>query len=223
MKKFSSAEKFVLLGGLILIVAIVVLGFAKKTLIDSKKEPFQAKEVGEVASTSSDSIDGITLKKDVAVLEAGKAVSEKAETYVKGSEEVVNACRLDVSAVNEKVPGTYKIVLTYNKKTMDIPVEVKDTTPPVITAANSVVFFEIDATSTVEEIKEFVNASAKDSIDGDIKEIKGWPQELPKVAGEKVYTLTAEDQSGNIGEKKITVTYTLKAAEQPETKENEGA
>ena len=51
MLKFSKAEKVVLIGGIIVILLIVALGFAKKTLIDIKRT-IKVPESAETTTTS---------------------------------------------------------------------------------------------------------------------------------------------------------------------------
>ena len=198
MLKFSKAEKVVLIGGIIVILLIVALGFAKKTLIDNKKEPFKVPESAETTTTSKkeepkeSDIKGIKLKKSTFVVGLNKKLSEKVSTYVEASDDIMKEIEIDFSHVDMTKAGEYTAKLTYKNDSIDIPIVVKDTTAPVITVANAQVVFTLEPTSTLEELITFVNATAEDDVDGVIAsdQITGWPKEL--------------------SDKNETVTYTLK-------------
>ena len=221
MLKFSKAEKVVLIGGIIVILLIVALGFAKKTLIDNKKEPFKVPESAETTTTSKkeepkeSDIKGIKLKKSTFVVGLNKKLSEKVSTYVEASDDIMKEIEIDFSHVDMTKAGEYTAKLTYKNDSIDIPIVVKDTTAPVITVANAQVVFTLEPTSTLEELITFVNATAEDDVDGVIAsdQITGWPKELSDKNETVTYTLKVKDSSGNEGKKDITVQYIVPTTE----------
>lgn len=221
MLKFSKAEKVVLIGGIIVILLIVALGFAKKTLIDNKKEPFKVPESAETTTTSKKEepketdIKGIKLKKSTFVVGLNKKLSEKVSTYVEASDDIMKEIEIDFSHVDMTKAGEYTAKLTYKNDSIDIPIVVKDTTAPVITVANAQVVFTLEPTSTLEELITFVNATAEDDVDGVIAsdQITGWPKELSDKNETVTYTLKVKDSSGNEGKKDITVQYIVPTTE----------
>lgn len=221
MLKFSKAEKVVLIGGIIVILLIVALGFAKKTLIDNKKEPFKVPESAETTTTSKkeepkeSDIKGIKLKKSTFVVGLNKKLSEKVSTYVEASDDIMKEIEIDFSHVDMTKAGEYTVKLTYKNDSIDIPIVVKDTTAPVITVANAQVVFTLEPTSTLEELITFVNATAEDDVDGVIAsdQITGWPKELSDKNETVTYTLKVKDSSGNEGKKDITVQYIVPTTE----------
>ncbi|WP_270819640.1 hypothetical protein [[Eubacterium] hominis] len=221
MLKFSKAEKVVLIGGIIVILLIVALGFAKKTLIDNKKEPFKVPESAETTTTSKkeepkeSDIKGIKLKKSTFVVGLNKKLSEKVSTYVEASDDIMKEIEIDFSHVDMTKAGEYTAKLTYKNDSIDIPIVVKDTTAPVITVANEQVVFTLEPTSTLEELITFVNATAEDDVDGVIAsdQITGWPKELSDKNETVTYTLKVKDSSGNEGKKDITVQYIVPTTE----------
>ena len=221
MLKFSKAEKVVLIGGIIVILLIVALGFAKKTLIDNKKEPFKVPESAETTTTSKkeepkeSDIKGIKLKKSTFVVGLNKKLSEKVSTYVEASDDIMKEIEIDFSHVDMTKAGEYTAKLTYKNDSIDIPIVVKDTTAPVITVANAQVVFTLEPTSTLEELITFVNATAEDDVDGAIAsdQITGWPKELSDKNETVTYTLKVKDSSGNEGKKDITVQYIVPTTE----------
>lgn len=219
MLKFSKAEKIVLIGGIVMILLIVILGFAKQTLIDKNKKPFEVPAGSEVSTDDTDKntdsgIDGIKLKKTSFTVEVNGKLDEKITTYVSASDEIMKNIKISFDDVDVTKTGNYKASLSYDGKTIDIPIVVKDTTAPVIHVDYAAVEFTIEPTSTIDELKTFVNATAEDNIDGVIEasNIKGWPTELSSVNETKKYTLTVEDSSGNIGKQEITVQYIIPAS-----------
>lgn len=221
MLKFSKAEKVVLIGGIIVILLIVALGFAKKTLIDNKKEPFKVPESAETTTTSKkeepkeSDIKGIKLKKSTFVVGLNKKLSEKVSTYVEASDDIMKEIEIDFSHVDMTKAGEYTAKLTYKNDSIDIPIVVKDTTAPVITVANAQVVFTLEPTSTLEELITFVNATAEDDVDGVIAsdQITGWPKALSDKNETVTYTLKVKDNSGNEGKKDITVQYIVPTTE----------
>ena len=221
MLKFSKAEKVVLIGGIIVILLIVALGFAKKTLIDNKKEPFKVPESAETTTTSKkeepkeSDIKGIKLKKSTFVVGLNKKLSEKVSTYVEASDDIMKEIEIDFSHVDMTKAGEYTAKLTYKNDSIDIPIVVKDTTAPVITVANAQVVFTLEPTSTLEELITFVNATAEDDVDGVIAsdQITGWPKELSDKNETVTYTLKVKDSSGNEGKIDITVQYIVPTTE----------
>lgn len=206
MKKLSKAERIVIVVGTLIIIALLGLGLVKTMFIDSKKEPFTSKESAPV-STPTDTLDGITLKQDPFIAEAGVELAVDPATYLKADSSVLGKVSINFEGVDIKKTGTYTAKISYNGESMDLPIQVKDTTPPVISVANDQVYFTLEENSTLEELTTFVNASAKDSVDGVIKDITGWPKALPKEAGTLTYTLQAKDAAGNVGKKDIVVQY----------------
>ena len=222
MFKFSKAEKIVLIGGVLVIVLIVALGFAKQTFIDSKKQPFQAPETQEngkeeTSKQQSTNIEGITLKKSSFNVEVNGTLSEKVSTYVEATDAVMKDVTIDFSKVDVTKVGSYTAVLSYQDQTIEIPIKVKDSKAPVITVTNSHVEFTLEATSNVNELVTFVNATAEDAYDGVIAadQIRGWPTELPTTNQTKTYTLSVKDSSGNEGTKDIVVQYIVPATDTP--------
>lgn len=217
--KFSKAEKIVLIGGIVMILLIVGLGFAKQTFIDKNKKPFEVPAGSEVSTNdtnkSTDSgIDGITLKKTSFTVDLNGKLDTKTATYVTASDDIMKNIKIDFDAVDTTKPGKYQAVLSYDGDSVDIPIVVKDTTAPVITVSNAVVEFTIEPSSTLEELKTFVNATVEDDYDGTISsdKVEGWPTALSTVNETKKYTLTVKDSSGNVGKKEITVQYIVPAA-----------
>lgn len=213
MKKFSKEERLVVLGGVLLILAVVVLGLVKQTYIDAKKEPYHsilAKETAkhEQAKTTAN----MELKQSSFIYEVNTALNKKAAAYITASQTVLKKAKLDFAKVDMETPGTYRGSITYKQETLPISIIVKDSRPPVITTAHDHVPFTLEANSSVEEIKDYVDASAEDAYDGFIQgdQIRGWPAKLPKEAGTITYTLQVKDSSGNVGKKDITVLYTVK-------------
>ena len=221
MLKFSKAEKVVLIGGIIVILLIVALGFAKKTLIDNKKEPFKVPESAETTTTSKkeepkeSDIKGIKLKKSTFVVGLNKKLSEKVSTYVEASDDIMKEIEIDFSHVDMTKAGEYTAKLTYKNDSIDIPIVVKDTTAPPTTEANTQLAFTLEPTSTLEELITFVNATAEDDVDGVIAsdQITGWPKELSDKNETVTYTLKVKDSSGNEGKKDITVQYIVPTTE----------
>lgn len=216
MKKISKAERFVVIVGTIIIIALLILGVVKAKVIDSKKEPFTvtdktgsetSKEETATNSPTDDTIKGISLKQESFVAEAGSELNQDASTYLKGDAAVLEKITMSFDAVNMKKPGSYVATATYDGNSMEIAIKVEDTTPPTITVDNEQVIFTLEANSTLEELTKFVNAKAVDLVDGTISELTGWPKSLPKEEGTLVYTLQAKDATGNIGKKDITVKY----------------
>lgn len=229
MLKLNKAEKVVLIGGIIVILLIVALGFAKKTLIDNKKEPFKVPESAETTTTSKkeepkeSDIKGIKLKKSTFEVGLNKKLSEKVSTYVEASEDVMKEIEIDFSNVDTTKAGEYTAKLTYKKDSIDIPIVVKDTTAPVITVANAQVVFTLEPTSTLDELITFVNATVEDDVDGVISsdQITGWPKALSSKNETVTYTLKVKDSSGNEGKKDITVQYIIPATEENTTPSEE--
>lgn len=219
MLKLNKAEKVVLMGGIIVILLIVALGFAKKTLIDNKKQPFEVPKNAETSTTSNNEepkesdIKGIKLKKSTFEVGVNKKLSEKVSTYVEASEEVMKGIEIDFSNVDTTKVGEYTAKLTYKDNSIDIPIVVKDTTAPVITVANAQVVFTLEPTSTLDELITFVDAKAEDNVDGVISsdQITGWPKALSSKNETVTYTLKVKDSSGNEGKKDITVQYIAQA------------
>lgn len=219
MLKLNKAEKVVLMGGIIVILLIVALGFAKKTLIDNKKQPFEVPKNAETSTASKNEepkesdIKGIKLKKSTFEVGVNKKLSEKVSTYVEASEEVMKGIKIDFSNVDTSKAGTYAAKLTYKDDSIDIPIVVKDTTAPVITVANAQVVFTLEPTSTLDELITFVDAKAEDDVDGVIPsdQITGWPKALSTKNETVTYTLKVKDSSGNEGKKDITVQYIAQA------------
>lgn len=229
MLKLNKAEKVVLIGGIIVILLIVALGFAKKTLIDNKKEPFKVPESAETTTTSKkeepkeSDIKGIKLKKSTFEVGLNKKLSEKVSTYVEASEDVMKEIEIDFSNVDMTKAGEYTAKLTYKEDSIDIPIVVKDTTAPVITVANAQVVFTLEPTSTIDELITFVNATAEDDVDGVISsdQITGWPKALSSKNETVTYTLKVKDSSGNEGKKDITVQYIVPTTEENTTPNEE--
>ena len=212
MKKFSKEERIVVLGGLLLILLVIGFGLVKKEVIDCKKEPYHSIVAKETKEPTKAKAVNMELKQSAFTVEVNGVLSKKADTYISASQTVLHKAKLDLDSVDMSVPGSYTGTITYKQETLDISILVKDSQAPVITTAHDQVPFTIEANSTVEEIKEYVNASAEDAYDGFIgaDKITGWPTELPKEAGSFTYTLQVKDASGNIGKKDITVDYTMK-------------
>lgn len=228
MLKFSKPEKVVLIGGVIVILLIVALGFAKQTFIDKKKKPFEAPVAAQGTATDNNKndkkttgIEGITLKKASFQVEVNGTLDEKVASYVEADKEVLKDIELNFDQVDVTKLGSYTATLSYQDETIDIPIIVKDTKAPVITVSNSQVEFTLEPTSTIEELVTFVNATAEDNYDGVIAsdQIKGWPTELSTISQTKTYTLQVKDSSGNVGKKDITVQYIVN--ETPSNNENQ--
>lgn len=70
------------------------------------------------------------------MVELGNEVSQNILDYVSSTSETTNelkqGAKLDISDVNSMVVGEYQAIVSYKGEEFSIPVEVKDTTPPLI-------------------------------------------------------------------------------------------
>lgn len=91
-------------------------------------------------------LPNVTLKLKNIVLNKGDALSTNPSSYIEGEvpEEVYNNLTLDLSGVQDQVPGSYKYYISYKNETYEGEITIKDPGPTIITPN----------TKEKEEIKE---------------------------------------------------------------------
>ena len=139
--------------------------------------------IAEYMSEDADACDFIVSYKGKEILQ-----SERGNRIIRTGETRISCSEIDTTTI-----GRNKVYFDVDGKLSSLVVDVKDTTPPVITVLENV---------TSNKLIDYVQASdpsgvARLTCDGDFN---------PNVDGEYEVTATAEDNEGNIGTKTFAIT-----------------
>lgn len=209
MKKYFSlnnVEKIVLFAGVILIVVAAVLGIVKSQF--SKEQPYESPSAETGKNEKETTSDKLQLKKDRFVHIIGETLDEKPATYLSNTAKDLKDVKMDFSNVDPATAGTYTATATKGSDVKEFTIVVAQSKEPIFAADHVEVYFYLEANSTMQEVKDYANVTAKDVYGNDISaNITGWGSELPAEAQTIVYPLTVKDAEGNTASLDISVIY----------------
>lgn len=202
---FKKEEKVVLLVGTLIIIGVITGGTLKAKFV--KEEPYVPKDIPNVEQLSS----SITIKQDIFKVLANSELDKQPNTYVKVNSGDLASVKLDFSKVNMQKVGKYNVDAILGNESKAFIIEVVESKNPVIKVVNPNFQFILEDNSTMNEVKEYAKATAKDSEGTDISDkITGWADTLPIKERTITYTLVVKDAQGISGSQKVVVQYLIK-------------
>lgn len=201
MERIKKEEKLVLITTCLVGVVMISTGLYFKTLKPSEPYKSNIKELNE-----------ISIKENIQV-NVFDEISKNPADYMEANPSILKNIQLDMSKVDNKKLGTYKILAIYQKNEFEISVKVVDKEAPILKTKHNNFTWTLEKNETVNDIMKYVGLSAEDNYDGVMKEIN-WLKELPQNAGKETYPIKVKDKSGNTSEIDIVITYEFPSNEE---------
>ena len=206
MKLLSRDEKIVLVVSVFLIALLTGCGiFYSRVHVKT--------EYHSMLPSENEVLKELNMKTDIR-LEVKQEIPNDKGYYLDAAESVLNEVTLDFSGVDNQKLGRYEIKGKYKNQNFVIPVEVADTTAPIITAEHNDYIFYIEATDTVQTVLDYTNISVSDNYDEGLS-VEEWITELPSSEGTVTYTVKAKDSSGNEASFDVVIHYVIIANNPP--------
>lgn len=200
MSKLNKEERFVLVMTIFLILVITSLGILKKKFTE---EEIYVSHLPDITDVSQE----FTLKREIFTIEAGNEISLNPENYFKENQKL-HLLTLDASNVNNKKCGKTEIKATYQEKTIVIPIEIVDTTSPVIQVKHNNYTWYYENGETPQDVMNYTGITVTDNCDIDL-EVSPWIKEFPNKSETITYRIEVNDSNKNKSMIEVVITYVM--------------